>query len=309
MDLAGRKKLIAIIAVAVLLIAAAVALLISAHPTPDTETQEYYLFEDAIYRPEYPLSVEQLAAAAEKINSVIAAHGEARSFTLAIVPDKNYYLPEDSGIPKMDYARLVEHMESEVNGCNYVNLFDLLSLEGYYRTDPHWRQEKILVVADVLSKELGAAPAVEYDEKTLSPYEGVYLKRSKLSAASEEMVYLTSEATEDAVVTSVESDGTDTVYRVEDFHNADSYDVFLGGAAAVQYIENPLCDSNRELVMFRDSFGSALAPLLLGGYSKITLVDPRYIVSELVDDYVNYENADVLFVYSTLLLNRASIMK
>lgn len=37
----------------------------------------------------------------------------------------------------------------------YIDLTDLLSLDDYYRTDSHWRQEKILPVAQRLAETMG----------------------------------------------------------------------------------------------------------------------------------------------------------
>ncbi|MBQ7871482.1 MAG: hypothetical protein IJ357_05025, partial [Oscillospiraceae bacterium] len=65
----------------------------------------------------------------------------------------------------------------------------------------------------------------------------------------------------------------------------------------------------RHLILFRDSFGSSLAPLLLDSYGKITLVDLRYVSSALLDGLVDFTDADVLFLYSTTLLNSGSILK
>lgn len=59
----------------------------------------------------------------------------------------------------------------------------------------------------------------------------------------------------------------------------DAYDLFLTGAAAFLILENKNNLGGRELVIFRDSFASSLAPLLMEGYSKITLIDLRYLSS------------------------------
>ena len=89
----------------------------------------------------------------------------------------------------------------------------------------------------------------------------------------------------------------------------DPYDVYLSGAEAVLTMENPLAQNDRELVIFRDSFGSSIAPLLLSGYSKVTLVDIRYISSTLLDDYVSFDGADVLFLYNTAIFNAGATLK
>jgi len=57
-------------------------------------------------------------------------------------------------------------------------------------------------------------------------------------------------------------------------------------------------------VLFRDSFGSSIAPLFLENYSKITLVDLRYISKDVLENYIEFDKQDVLFLYSTLVLNQ-----
>ena len=74
-------------------------------------------------------------------------------------------------------------------------------------------------------------------------------------------------------------------------------------------IRNPKNPDGKRLIIFRDSFGSSIAPLLAEGYSEIVLVDLRYINSEILGEYVDFENADVLFLYSTILLNNSLAMK
>ena len=64
-----------------------------------------------------------------------------------------------------------------------------------------------------------------------------------------------------------------------------------------------------QLIIFRDSYGSSLAPLLMSDYEKIVLIDTRYIAPELIKDYVKFEGSDVLIIYSTLLVNSSSTIK
>ena len=52
-----------------------------------------------------------------------------------------------------------------------------------------------------------------------------------------------------------------------------------------------------------------MTPLLVQDYAKVTLVDIRYIHPTQVKMFVNYEGADVLFLYSTLVLNESSAIR
>ena len=52
-----------------------------------------------------------------------------------------------------------------------------------------------------------------------------------------------------------------------------------------------------------------LAPLLIPYYKKITLIDLRYISADIVNEYVDFNDKDVLFAYSTLIINNSSVFK
>ena len=78
--------------------------------------------------------------------------------------------------------------------------------------------------------------------------------------------------------------------------------MFLSGSVSLLTIENPNAKTDRELVIFRDSFASSLAPLLLDGYAKITLVDIRYLPSARLGSFLTFTDQDVLFLYSVNVL-------
>ena len=66
----------------------------------------------------------------------------------------------------------------------------------------------------------------------------------------------------------------------------------------------------KNLVIFRDSYGSSLAPLLLGGYRTVTLVDVRYVASQYLGQFVDFSQVDdVLLLYSTTVINSAGILR
>ena len=60
------------------------------------------------------------------------------------------------------------------------------------------------------------------------------------------------------------------------------------------------------MVVFRDSYGSSLVPLLVQEYATVTLVDIRtnYIMPERLGSFMEFNGQDVLFMYSSLVLNK-----
>lgn len=100
-----------------------------------------------------------------------------------------------------------------------------------------------------------------------------------------------------------------SIYNLNKINSLDKYDVYLSGATPMLTLENPDYNGTKELIVFRDSYGSSLIPLLVTGYSKITVVDTRYISPKLLNQYIEFKDQDVLFMYSTLIINNSTTLK
>lgn len=254
----------------------------------------------------YPLDSDSVAYAAARFQDLydLCLTGSA-SIRFAIVPDKGYYLAEPSGHLAMDYEALFETMETVLPWAEFVDLTDCLTADSYYRTDTHWRQEALLPVA----QRLGASSADFTAEPLDQPFYGVSFGQAALPLEPDELTYLTWDGWEACTVWSADTGETSLIYDLSKADSRDPYDLFLSGPMALQIIENPHAETDRELIVFRDSFGSSLAPLLVPSYSKITLIDTRYLSPSALKDYVNFEGKDILFLYSTLLLHSSGSLR
>ena len=74
-------------------------------------------------------------------------------------------------------------------------------------------------------------------------------------------------------------------------------------------VTNPQGQPGKELIVFRDSFGSSITPLLMEDYETVTLVDVRYINAAVLGNFIDFHGQDVLFLYSTLVLNNSETIK
>jgi len=195
----------------------------------------------------------------------------------------------------------------------YIDLFGTLELDDFYRTDIHWSQDRILEAADRLLEAMGNdfRPSLAgYAPRELYPFYGSYYGHAAVSFKPDKLVYLTGEAIEAAEVYDPLYNEYSRVYMPEKFQGIDPYDVFLSGARPVLVINNKMNQEGKELVIFRDSFGSSLAPLLIEGYSKIILIDLRYISSSLLGKYTEFQpEQDILFIYSAEVLNNSAMLK
>jgi len=280
-----------------------------------SDTNGLFQTGGSIYSVEYPLREDKVLHMCERMNALYDRYLQGMNIYLSIVPDKNYYLPDGGKYLKMDYEKLESLMlENMPDDVRYINVFDMLTAADYYNSDGHWRQETIKPVVDAIFDALECDMAfdlAQYEKKDYYPFYGVYYGQLAGMAQPDTIVWLENETTRDTAITRLGYPGENgiPVYYTDGLGGMDSYDVFLYGAQPLITLDNPHNNSGRELIVFRDSFGSSLAPLLLPGYSRITLVDLRYITQELLDEYVEFEDQDVLLLYSTTIINNSDIIR
>ncbi len=278
------------------------------------DTNGLYLEDGYLSKLEYPMHPKMLDHAAERFRFIYEnfLEGKDNQVYFSIVPDKNYFLAAQSDRPSLDYTALVQYMQERTEYMTYIDIMPQLALEDYYYTDTHWRQECITDAAAVLAEGMGQHLQSEYTEETLDhPFEGVYYGQLALPVKPDTIRYLTNATLEECRVfvhdtgKPVETD----VYNMEKAMSRDPYEMFLSGANALMTIENPDAQTDRELLVFRDSFGSSMVPLLAENYAKVTLVDIRYVQSGMLGNLIDFEQQDVLFLYSTLILNNSLALK
>lgn len=253
----------------------------------------------------YPMETEKIDYAAELFTKVKEANFNDSKVYLTVIPDKNMFLAKDNGYLSMDYSLFTEYMKDKMSYAEYIEVSDLLSAEDYYYTDTHWRQDKITDVAERIVSAMGNNTNQSFTENVLEhPFNGVYVGQSALMVTPDTITYLTNNT-----IDALEVEGASAVYDMEKAVSRDPYEMFLSGTQPVVKIMNPNNTSGDRLVVFRDSFGSSIAPLMADAYSEIVLVDLRYINSSLLNQYVDFSDADILFMYSTMMLNDSLAMK
>lgn len=263
---------------------------------------------------EYPLNTDAVDHALSRFNLVYEkylAQSGSKIFC-AVVPDKSYYLATQMGYPAMDYNALFQRVETAMPWAQHIDLTGSLTAQDYYYTDLHWRQEKLLPTAQVLCQAMGVSPPRQQDFTQTAlerPFYGVYHGQAALPMKAETMYILESDLLNRCKVYNYETGSYAQVYDMGRLTSKDLYDVFLSGPQSLLRIENPSASTNQELLVFRDSFGSSLVPLLVQDYAAVTLVDIRYISSQMLSRHVTFSGQDVLFLYSTLVLNNGTTLK
>ena len=271
-----------------------------------------YLADGYAAKLEYPLDEASVRHAADRFQFLYETYlaGTDAKIYEAVIPDKGAFLAAQNGYPALDYSALFMLLQENMPYAEPIDLMPALSLDSYYRTDLHWRQEALLPVAERLAEAMDVKLSAQYDTVTAdTPFYGVYCGQSALPLAPDPLRYLTNETLRGCTVYDYETDAAGPIYDLSALTGEEPYSVFLSGSRSLLTIANPNVDTDRELVIFRDSFASSLAPLLAGAYAKITLVDIRYVQPERLGRWLTFDAQDVLFLYSVPVLNHSETLK
>ena len=273
-----------------------------------------YMVGDHVLKLDSALKEAEVSALIANTNKVYESYLQGMNVSFALIPDKNYFAAAENGYPALDYALMEQLLQNGLNGdIRYLGMtpFADLTLDDYYRTDLHWKQEALQPVVNALAQTLDFIPTeLDFcDQTAYSPFYGSYYGQSALNIEPDVLTTFSNPAIDQCIVTSPEFKGEKPVYDAADFEEMDGYNVFLGGPLGIVTVENPNGSTGKELILFRDSFASSLAPLLMEGYDKITLVDLRYLASINVGRFVEFADQDVLFLYSTTQVNSGKLLK
>lgn len=271
------------------------------------DNNDVYVVVDNIYDKTYPLDEKQVTNFSKKVNYIINNYCDNSNVYYSVIPDKSKFLFHGKYL-KLDYNKLYNLVTTNTNG-NYIDITRNLDIEDYYRTDIHWKQENLLDIVRKLVTSMGKEyKQVDYTKYTYDNFYGASYSKAGTNIKPDVLTYLYNEDMKNISVKHLEY-GEKNIYDTEKLTSLDSYDVFLSGASSFIEIENNNVTDDSTLIIFRDSFASSIVPLLTPYYNKIVVVDLRYIDFKYAKDKLDFENADVLFLYSTLILNNGDILK
>ena len=279
------------------------------------DTNRLFWAQGGIFNIEYPLKQDKVESMCQKLTTLTNTYFDGMDLYYSVVPDKNYFLPKEGGYLVMNYGQMVDIMRQNMPArAEYIDVFDVLNLENYYRSDGHWRQETLKPVIDRLNSVMGVPGQFDpanYEQRSYSPFYGAYYGQLAGMAPPDTMIWLENHVTKDAVVTSIVRPEHERlpIYYERGLGGMDSYELYLHGSQPLMFLENPHNTSGRELILVRDSYGSSLAPMLLESYSKIIVVDLRYITQQLLGDYIEFNGQDVLFMFSSTIINNSDTIR
>ncbi len=202
---------------------------------------------------------------------------------------------------------------------NNISIYDdLLSHNKdyiYYRTDHHWTMDGAYIAYKRMAQMMNFEPIPYGDldiQSVTNDFKGSlhttsgfdYVKPDETKAINNENI------SEFTVYNGENKTTYNSIYFDEYLSKKDKYSYFLGLNQPKVEIKSHGTTSNRKLLIFKDSYAHSLVPFLSYTYGDITLIDMRYVNTDITKILQLTDYDDILFMYSIdVLLNTKNTSK
>ncbi len=204
------------------------------------------------------------------------------------------------GAPFYDFDGLLHELSAAMPSVKMINLKKSLgaSADNYYLTDHHWTFDGVCAAylewksARGEGQNTSGGETITGEVLTLcEDFHGTLYSKALLPQTPFDAIK-TLAASGNIKVT---ADGVEVrFYDLSALDGKDKYNVFQGGNHGIVIIENPDAANKRTLVIIKDSFANSFVPMLVGEFSKIVMLDDRYMLGDALTLTASYAPDEVL---------------
>jgi len=242
--------------------------------------------------------------------------------TLASETDTPVYVmlvPTSAGIytdsipknaPQNDQHEIISDIYGRFDSSvSTIDVYDILNASKedyiYYRTDHHWTSLGAYYAYSTAIQKLGfsSVPYSRYDiEHASSEFLGTYYSKTLYNKIQPDIIDIYTSKEGSSVLSctvsnAIEEKSYDSIYFREFLDVKDKYSLYLGINQPCIKIRTNL-QSDKKILIFKDSYANSFVPFLTQHYNEITVLDMRYI-----NDFRDYADPDeythVLFLYNS----------
>ncbi len=235
-------------------------------------------------------------------------------YTMVIPTSCEFYSPESVKVYCGSQKDNIDYVYSLLKNATGVDAYSALKKhlreDIYLRTDHHWAPLGAYYAAQAFAETAGVpfSDISEYEQRVVHDYVGTmygYTEDVVLKNNPEDFVYYVPKTVEysttyyDYILDSGKIVGANAPYNADFFikfgdGNGMAYCTFMGGDAKIVKVSTN-AGTGRKLAIFKDSYGNALPPYLMGSFDEIIVIDMRYFTHNAVDFLKENGVTDVLF--------------
>ena len=267
-----------------------------------------YLFDS-----QTPLDKKQVKDISKAVLAFKEKHQDFKT-AFVLVPNSTYvyseYLPKYLELD--NHRQLISYVHKQINDDSILwpAASKLLKAQAentqlYYKTDHHWTTR----AAYILFKDIALAWGLENDEKAIDDkfsfyevsdsFEGTLASTSGVHDSKDKIEICVPEKSEGTYVVNFESSGdkTASLFFKDKLKSRNHYEVFLGGNYD-KVIISTVSSSKRSLLLIKDSYANCMIPMLTPYFSKIVVIDPRYLTDSLDSIVKENDFSHMMYLYN-----------
>lgn len=200
---------------------------------------------------------------------------------------------------------------TEYTGITPVNVYETLMSHRdeqlFYRTDHHWTTKGAYYAYIDYCNSVGLEPVSldKLDSQVITTdFHGTYSSKvNRPGEKGDEIVIYTNPEDVLTVNYTDTNEITDSLYEMSYVDKKDKYSLFLNNLHTLVEITNENAETDRVLLIVKDSYANSMLPFLATNYKKIYVVDTRYYKfgpSALIDEHSDITDVLILYNMSTI---------
>ena len=210
-------------------------------------------------------------------------------------------------MPNLDQKAFIDYVYNCIEGVTPIDVYDIISSNRseyiFYRTDHHWTTYGAYLAYCKAAEQMGYIPADVSEftvEEASHDFKGTFYSKALYDGIADDVVtyYHHSEPVTVEITSEFgkEPQKYDSMFFREYLDVKDKYSSFLGTNQPIVNIKTG--SDGGKLLIIKDSYAHCYAPLLVGNYSEITLLDMRYIQISYKSVLDVSEYDQVMFLYN-----------
>ena len=207
--------------------------------------------------------------------------------------DKIYSALKSDKLNKIDAVSVLEKAKSD-------------DIQLFYRTDHHWTTAAAYNVFKSIAKEwkLNTDDVEYYFYPVTYEFEGTLSGKSGVHDVKDIIEICVPKNSKGTFVVNFESQQKKTVSLFDEskLMQKNKYEVFLGGNFD-KVIVTTTVDTDNTLLIVKDSFANCMLPMFTPYFSKIVIVDPRYMTESIYKTVSETDFTHILFLYNLNTFN------
>lgn len=220
-------------------------------------------------------------------------------------------------LPQINQKKLIHDIYGKFSeNINTIDIFGAMYTAKdeyiYYRTDHHWTSRGAFTAYKSAARKMGISCYEDYDVlKAADDFRGTFYSKCLYDGIKVDEIDIykpnNNVKTKSVIVSDgIKKENVDDIYFTEFLETNDKYCLFLGRNKAFTHIKTN-ADTNKKLLLIKDSYANSFVPFLMQNYSEIAVIDLRYLKTAITE-YVNPNDfSHTMFLYnaSTFLSDKS----